>query len=448
MVVLQVLFAFLGVLHWAFGSLLPLNESAQHQLPPGLQHQTKAESHYLDLHKCRDHGEAYSAAYLTTTEHLLTHNTHYNLTWVNCEMASFIMMNSPRAEHKADSVAHGGQVVQALDVLGFSVIHLSAYERLLRRHKKGQKQKFDAIKEAIRVLKQRAQGAAAARKANDTDNGFGAEGEVALLLSRTVAFMPFLGSDMGAGHSDLSNRYLYLQACVWSLYIHFEHIVVFVKHTADYEYVMRDSGLPVYQVHVLEGLPKSASLPVGSVQATKQHLVDGDWDFDYVYFTESDQILMVRDWVALYGHLQHYRRRMVVPHRLMPYPEEVLHTAHHKPTSTMVNPTARSDTDISNDTMLQYKCCMPRQNCVERKTWVPLRHNSVPVLRVHGLAVPLGNSNFHLETYRPCSMLKVPSGPPPLDRREGGGSNSSDVNATELVYVVDSTGVGGKYYCP
>jgi len=51
------------------------------------------ENHYLKFHKCRDSGEVYGAAYLINKEHLLEQFTFYNLTWVNCEMGSFIMMN-------------------------------------------------------------------------------------------------------------------------------------------------------------------------------------------------------------------------------------------------------------------------------------------------------------------------------------------------------------------
>ena len=50
------------------------------------------------------------------------------------------------------------------------------------------------------------------------------------------------------------------------------------------------SGLPFFDVMVLEGLPKSASLPVATVQQTKARLADGRYDFDYIYFTESDQV--------------------------------------------------------------------------------------------------------------------------------------------------------------
>ena len=44
-------------------------------LPIGLQHQSKEEENYLKLHKCKDGGEAYSAAYLMTREHLLQQRT-------------------------------------------------------------------------------------------------------------------------------------------------------------------------------------------------------------------------------------------------------------------------------------------------------------------------------------------------------------------------------------
>ncbi|RYH05964.1 hypothetical protein EON65_43475 [archaeon] len=81
------------------------------------------------LHRCRDAGEAYAAAYLIHKEHLIHHKTEYHLKWVNCEMASFIMMHARAHPHRAIN----GSVLQTVDVLDFSVIHLSTYERLLNR---------------------------------------------------------------------------------------------------------------------------------------------------------------------------------------------------------------------------------------------------------------------------------------------------------------------------
>jgi hypothetical protein len=40
----------------------------------------------------------------------------------------------------------------------------------------------------------------------------------------------------------------------------------------------------------MENLPKSASLPVATVQAVKRNFISRKYDFDYMYFTESDQV--------------------------------------------------------------------------------------------------------------------------------------------------------------
>jgi len=52
-------------------------------------------------------------------------------------------------------------------------------------------------------------------------------------------------------------------------------------------------------------------LPVGSMQRTKyllQHDPIWSTSFDFVFFTESDQILISRELQAMYAHLQKYPR--------------------------------------------------------------------------------------------------------------------------------------------
>jgi hypothetical protein len=123
-------------------------------------------------------------------------------------MASFIMM-APRADPGKNVK---GSVTQTLDVLDFSMLHLSWYERLQRRHSKNlmNKLKIDRkdkarmetlsdispIEATVEVLKVRA---LHLRNADLTPT--------VPELNRTLAVMPFLGSDMGAGHSRLNNRY-------------------------------------------------------------------------------------------------------------------------------------------------------------------------------------------------------------------------------------------------
>lgn len=99
------------------------------------QRQSKEEKEYMKYHKCADVAEAYGASYFITKEYMLkTKVEKFNLTWVNCEMGSFVFLkrlNGNTIHHKNVS----GTTIQSLDVLDFSVIHLSAYERLQRRHK-------------------------------------------------------------------------------------------------------------------------------------------------------------------------------------------------------------------------------------------------------------------------------------------------------------------------
>jgi len=69
------------------------------------------------------------------------------------------------------------------------------------------------------------------------------------------------------------------------------------------------------------------------MQAVKQKLVSKAWDFDFVFFTESDQILMARIMPLLYDNLKQFPGRMLLPHRLMPYSHMVINKAHNRDVS-------------------------------------------------------------------------------------------------------------------
>ena len=176
-----------------------------------------------------------------------------------------------------------GTLMQSLDVLDFSVIHLSAYERLQRRWAKAIKThvnstSLDTVVETSQLLK------------SNTLLSHSMNQVISKDMNRTVVVMPFLAGENGAGHSKLANRLQYLHACFWSFYQQIPHIVAFVKSEKDYEYARITSGLPFYDVVLLNNLPKSASLPVATVQQTKERIMDRRWDFDYMFFTESDQV--------------------------------------------------------------------------------------------------------------------------------------------------------------
>jgi hypothetical protein len=63
--------------------------------------------------------------------------------------------------------------------------------------------------------------------------------------------------------------------------------------------MFRKSKYPVFDIIYLENLPKSAALPVATLNEAKLRLIQNAptsifpskvWDFDYIYFTESDQV--------------------------------------------------------------------------------------------------------------------------------------------------------------
>ena len=95
--------------------------------------------------------------------------------------------------------------MQSLDVLDFSVIHLSAFERSSRKYraelwksKTDQKVKWakiDAVIAASQALEHRVSPLRTLRNITYSNEA-----------RRTVVVMPFLGGAMGAGHSELGNR--------------------------------------------------------------------------------------------------------------------------------------------------------------------------------------------------------------------------------------------------
>ena len=102
---------------------------------------------------------------------------------------------------------------------------------------------------------------------------------------------------------------------------------------------------------------------------------------------------MIRQHEMLYTYLHKYPRHVLVPHRLVPYPEEVLTEVHNRNLST---------SQIMDWTDMN--CCLPLQNCQERKSWILITNASVPIVNIFGLQVGLGNLNFHEESFRACHL--------------------------------------------
>lgn len=66
--------------------------------------------------------------------------------------------------------------------------------------------------------------------------------------------------------------------------------------------------MPFYDVMKLSNVPEAAGLPTATVLELKRRILSGQWDFDYLYYTESDQILILRVLPMLYKQLRKYPR--------------------------------------------------------------------------------------------------------------------------------------------
>lgn len=189
----------------------------------------------------------------------------------------------------------------------------------------------------------------------------------------------------------------------------------------------RNSNLPYFDL-VRLSLPKSGALPVATVEEMQKHLAEGVYaEFEYFYFTEADQMLVMRSPEYVFRQLNENAMYTVVPHRLVPYAKEVHDIVFEKtsraaagkakkkikekgrsalPTSPSMQKKQGIVTSDNHFGWMKHSCCMPRQNCLERENWVPLLSDKLPYMNIFGLHIALGNSNFHKLTYRPCVMLE------------------------------------------
>lgn len=130
-------------------------------------------------------------------------------------MASFIHMRESKKFLQNPQASY--MILQTLDVLDFSVVHLSTFERSSKKYmyklwnstseRKSQWSKIYPITKASELLETKFHPNISKSNMNWSEEA-----------KKTVVIMPFLGGAMGAGHSELGNRFQYLKLCFWSFY--------------------------------------------------------------------------------------------------------------------------------------------------------------------------------------------------------------------------------------
>ena len=433
--------------------LTSANLPAQYARPNGLVNQVAADAERLRFHRCFDEGEAYSASFLITKDHFLhflSKPIDLSSTHMSMESASFMFMETRKATKQT---AEKGAILQTLDMLDLSVVHLSAYERSLRAHdmstKKGPAvdrlhRLANSLQQPIllgrgnssavgdQLLHRHAVSAAAMQPRIDSP------------FAQTLVLLPWAGSHLGVGNSQLSLRQVYLRICFWSFYRHYgNNIVIGVASQKDADIVQDELQLPAKHVLVFENvavdrlphaLLREGQRRLGATATTTSTSTssarDESWNkYKYVFFCESDQLLVLRDRSKrakyggkvgqarsdeLYALLQDYPRSVLTPHRLIPYAHELLkevygiNTAAHAHAGHQLSAGTSSAAD-------QTSCCLPRQNCRgDRASWLPLResidnqflqgNSDVPFLDIEGLMVAMGNANFRRGVFRVCKV--------------------------------------------
>lgn len=397
--------------------------------------QIKQDLEHLRFHRCFDEGEAYSGAVLVTREHFLSIKPEPDLsdTHLTIETASFQFMET-RKLTKLIPELENGAVIQTLDVLDFSVVHLSAYERSLRHHKMSDQsgpaiermhmlsKTFELLGKAVYEHHQNSSRAASDSKFADfssasfikvktRNNPDSIEDPIDMNLAQTLVLLPWAGSTRGVGNSRIASRVQYLRACFWSFYARYgSNIVIGVPSEEDAAQI-KSMQLPAMDVWVLKHVEL---LPLALLAEARRRLrvhPQAYRQFKYIFFSESDQLLVMRNGYRnsneIYSLLRKYPRRVLVPHRLMPYAHELLRSRFN--TDVTSGPKYSIATELKQskaEEEIGLQCCLERQNCENRgrSHWLPLGHARVRFVQIEGLMVAMGNSNFRQGTFRPCAL--------------------------------------------
>lgn len=265
----------------------------------------------------------YSAAWLASRALLASwsaeflHEERLRRPGTMMEGASFIVFEGP-----------GTKVYKSVDLLDYYVEHLSWYERLLA----GAAKDVGATRHHV----QRVARASFRRGLAEETKRVSSGGRQRPAAARVAAVMPFYAAGAGQGPSAVEMRAGYLNATLTSIRLSLtDRVVVAVENAQDRE-TARQFG-PFFDELYLPGLVSPNKLGVAALIATHRLLAGLPWnasslaptaspgnpskwtDVDYVYYTESDQILRLRNPAELLA-LVDRSRGVIVPRRVVPVP--------------------------------------------------------------------------------------------------------------------------------
>lgn len=358
------------------------------------------------FHQCYDEGEAYAASFLTTVEHLSSRNFASYTAKRTTELASFIMVETrPTEKRRADAA---GTMMRTRDMLEFAVIHMSAIERTHRMERKGYLSERFLMNEFKEIATDQRVRHDSVRSSSHS-------------ASKTLAIMPWVGTYHrgDVGNSDVINRRIYLEASFWSIVgVGYQNVVIGCCFKEDLHTIQSTLKLPVIDaLYIPECETDPQALPFLLLQATQRQLKQReDWKraFKYVFFSESDQLLLVRNLGNLHAYLDTHPRRVLLPHRLIPYSREILSSLYGAWGLERGLPRLPR-LSLQQAASSPWRCCLPTVSCSgNHSAMVPLkkalRTSVVPLLNVEGMLVVMGTANFWLHKFRFCQFQRREKG--------------------------------------
>jgi hypothetical protein len=216
----------------------------------------------------------------------------------------------------------------------------------------------------------------------------------------------------------ISNRVaisrLYLRASILAHSLVFPNIVVVAASHDDYNWITYESGLNkfLYDVQLLELDDEIlVKLPFGSNVVVKEKLLDGSYDrgFDWVYYSETDQLPHLRD----VDHLLQWAMKenaVLVPHRGQPvwHPRDLAPNSEPQKELTQqwfyeITPSLPLQ---QVDDIRSASCCFDRTcPAVVAEDFKPIKDGSFTLFQQHeSFAYLAGTGNVQTHVYKPCKL--------------------------------------------
>lgn len=137
--------------------------------------------------------------------------------------------------------------------------------------------------------------------------------------SNTLAFIPFSCNGATTSGEDVKKmRIAMFKATFWSIYRYNIKLVISVSSPED-KSLLESFALPIFQIYEIYDVPPKDAWEQPKkmlVRAQRELKENKDWrDFEYVFYTDADQIVQMRSINKLYNVMEQHDL-ILTPHRL------------------------------------------------------------------------------------------------------------------------------------